>query len=94
MYGLARRKGEPNPWKWGLEFDSKFLGHKALEGSHELPPRDREGYGEWKKKVFGEGKGMKGEEGKEKGKDGKEKDRDKDGKGKDKGGKEKEKKKK
>jgi len=54
VYGLARRKGERNPKNYGLEFDSKYLGHPALAGSHELPPvNDKCEYEKWKKKVFG-----------------------------------------
>ncbi|KUJ09425.1 uncharacterized protein LY89DRAFT_741136 [Mollisia scopiformis] len=52
VYGLARRKGEKNPLKWGLSFEEGLLGHKALEGSRSLPPRDRDEYKVWKQEIM------------------------------------------
>ena len=37
--GLARRKGESNPFKWGFEVDESVLGNPAWQNSKTLPPR-------------------------------------------------------
>ncbi|KAF8860178.1 hypothetical protein BDZ45DRAFT_588733, partial [Acephala macrosclerotiorum] len=51
VHGLARRKGELNPMKWGFTVDDSILDHKKMKKSRDLPPRDKELYKEWKKGV-------------------------------------------
>ncbi|KAI6710948.1 hypothetical protein JHW43_006514 [Diplocarpon mali] len=37
VIGLARRKGERNPLKWGFQFDDEWLGHAVWKDCEDLP---------------------------------------------------------
>jgi len=36
--GLARRKGEANPFKWGFDIDDSLLSHPKWKNAPDLPP--------------------------------------------------------
>jgi len=38
IHGLARRKGEKNPMKYGISFDASLLSHPRMANTEKLPP--------------------------------------------------------